>query len=201
MPLKGGGWKCKCGATTGDSDNSDDPHLEILRYMKARKRFFQTQHPNEYSRPDYFPMEVKERLDDLNDIQEIISRGEVGGLNTYLGKDASKTYKGIARTESARKAGLASKNKKPDWHSFLLHFKDDTWASLLMALNQDVLDLETLDYSGRIGKLYKDKKINIRVQELNYETEKVRFVGRDGKLLDIKSLKTIRNEHLKIRKK
>jgi len=178
---------------------------EILDYMKARKAFLKDAVAATESGVAKLegnhscPAELFDKVDALNYIQDLERLGKEKGLKEYLGKGPFKILRGIAMAISGSKGGKKyGKNRKPPYHKLLEALAAPDLNTLLGIFKEGAYNLEQFIEAGTIWELNNQKKVNLRVKEIDWEEKRVYFVDKDANRCDA-SFKTLRTNISKYR--
>jgi len=124
----------------------------------------------------FIPKEFRHELVNLVNIKKIVDLGKNEGIKAYLGEKTEKGYRHIVLSETGSKGGKKSrKNKKSPYHELMEELKAKNFRALLKIFEQDVMDQKDLFSVGRIIKLNKKNKINIKIDEIDYKKKLVYY--------------------------
>jgi len=137
-------------------------HEDLLRYINGRKRMFREE--GFHWLPYYLDV-IEDKIDSLIYIQQLVDLKKEKGIKAYLGKGGIKVVRGIALSEMGRKGGKKRAGKLNPLHSTIKKLNLNNWKEIFKAF----------DNRTKMTKLFKEEKIDINIEDVNYKAKKVFF--------------------------
>jgi hypothetical protein len=176
-------------------------------YIQARRKFLsnikaeaehlstlEEEYESIYSRPDYWPAGLTEKLDALNYIWEISQLGEDKGFKAYMGKGPEKIYRGMVADflehKKQKKAGEGKRGYRSPLKSAIDRLSPSNFDDIIKIFADEniIPDLYESEDEG--------KRIDIYIQEVDQEKEEVLYIQRSSgqKKVTFKRLRNILSE-------